>query len=96
MNFATQIEKILVLSPHTDDGEISAGSTIAKCIEQGLDVNHVGFSSCELSVLESFPSDILKCECQGALKLLGIGDSNIELLNFEIRKFQQFRAGNTG
>ncbi len=91
MNFATQIEKILVLSPHTDDGEISAGGTIAKCIEQGLDVHYAGFSSCEFSVPESFPSDILKCECQGALKILGIRDSNIELLNFEVRKFQQFR-----
>lgn len=83
--------RILILSPHTDDGELSAGGTITKCVDQGLEVYYVGFSSCELSVPDSFPSDILKCECQGALKILGIQDSNIELLNFEVRKFQQYR-----
>jgi LmbE family N-acetylglucosaminyl deacetylase len=29
------IETVLVLSPHTDDGEFGCGGTIAKMVEQG-------------------------------------------------------------
>ena len=37
--------KVLVLAPHTDDGEIGCGGTIARFIEEGADVYYVAFSS---------------------------------------------------
>ena len=50
--------KVLVLAPHTDDGEFGCGGTISKLIYQGVEVHYVAFSACEQSVLPEFPSDI--------------------------------------
>ena len=49
--------KILVLSPHTDDGEIGAGGTIARFVEEEKEIYYVAFSSCEASVPKGFPEN---------------------------------------
>lgn len=84
-------KRVLVLSPHTDDGEISSGGTIARFIEEGSEVFYVAFSSCEKSVSPEFPDDILKTECMEATRSLGIPQSNNILLNYEVREFPGFR-----
>lgn len=53
---------ILVLAPHTDDGELGLGGTISKLITEGKKVTYVAFSTAEESVPEGFPKDILKTE----------------------------------
>ena len=83
MNFS----KILVLSPHTDDGEIGAGGSIARFVEEGKEIHYVAFSSCEVSVPKDFPEDILKKECKKATEILGIPESNLILFDYEVRKF---------
>ncbi|HUV45613.1 MAG TPA: PIG-L family deacetylase [Dehalococcoidia bacterium] len=83
--------KILVLSPHTDDGEMAAGGTIARFIEEGKSVYYVAFSSCEASVPQDFPSDILKVECEASTKILGIMPERVTLLNYEVRTFPSHR-----
>ncbi len=45
-------QKILVLAPHTDDGELGCGGTIVRLIDEGQDVYYVAFSICEESVPE--------------------------------------------
>lgn len=85
------IEKILILSSHTDDGEIGAGGTIAKFIENGKDIYYVAFSSCEASVPAGFPKEILKKECQKATTELGIPPDNVTLLNYDVRTFSSYR-----
>ena len=45
-------KKILILAPHTDDGEFGCGGTIAKLIEAGAEVHYAAFSACEQSVLD--------------------------------------------
>ena len=49
---------ILVLAPHTDDGELGLGGTISKLIELGKKVTYVAFSTAQQSVPEGFPKDI--------------------------------------
>ncbi len=44
------MKKILVLAPHTDDGEFGCGGTISKLVREGNDVFYVAFSSCEKSL----------------------------------------------
>jgi LmbE family N-acetylglucosaminyl deacetylase len=83
--------KILVLSPHTDDGELGCGGSIAKFIEEGKEVFYVAFSACEKSVPDGFPKDILKKEVKEATAVLGISNSNLMLFDFEVRKFPSFR-----
>jgi N-acetylglucosamine malate deacetylase 1 len=85
------IARILILSPHTDDGEISAGGTIARFIDEGKEVYYAGFSYCEKSVDKCYPPDILKFECIEALNELGLDKKNIQLFNFEVRVFQDSR-----
>ena len=48
-------KKILIISPHTDDGELGCGGSIAKFIEEGNDVQYVALSCCEKSVPRNIP-----------------------------------------
>ena len=69
------IENVLVLAPHTDDGELGLGGTINKLILAGNKVTYVAFSTAEESVPEGFPKDILKTEVRNAtlqLELINI------------------------
>ena len=45
-------KKVLILAPHTDDGELGCGATISKLIENNNDVYYVAFSACRQSVLK--------------------------------------------
>ena len=85
------VNKVLVLSPHTDDGEIAAGGTIARFIADGKSVYYVAFSNCEASVPQGFPCDILKIECEASTKILGIIPERLTLLNYEVRTFPAHR-----
>jgi LmbE family N-acetylglucosaminyl deacetylase len=81
------MKRILILAPHTDDGEFGCGGTIAKFVEQGDEVYYAAFSACEQSVLPQFPSDILITEVKGATKVLGIKSENLILYKYPVRKF---------
>ncbi len=85
------IERILILSPHTDDGELSAGGTISRFINEKKEIFYIAFSSCEKSVPECHPKNILKTECMEATEELGIPADNVILLNYQVREFQKFR-----
>lgn len=84
-------KKILILAPHTDDGEFGCGGTIAKYIEEGAEVFYAAFSACEQSVLKDFPSDILITEVKNATNVLGIQPANLILYKYEVRKFNYDR-----
>ena len=60
------MEKILILAPHTDDGELGCGGSIARFIEDGQDVYYAAFSTAEESVDPSFPINILEVEVKKA------------------------------
>ena len=85
------MRKILVLSPHTDDGELGCGGSIAKLVEEGKEVYYVALSACEKSVPEGYPPDILKKEVKKAIRVLGIENSNLLLFDFEVREFPLLR-----
>lgn len=84
-------QTILLLSPHTDDGELGCGASIAKFIEQGKRVVYVAFSACEQSVLPQFPKDILIQEVTQATAELGIKPEDLILKRFEVRTFNYHR-----
>jgi len=86
-----KIDRVLVLAPHTDDGEFGCGGTINKLIEAGSEVYYIAFSACEQSVLKEFPSDILITEVKLATSVLGIKKDNLILYKYDVRKFNYFR-----
>lgn len=87
----SKIKKVLVLAPHTDDGEFGCGGTIAKLIAEGAEVHYIAFSACEQSVLPKFPSDILITEVKEATAVLGIKRENLHLLKYDVRTFNYKR-----
>jgi LmbE family N-acetylglucosaminyl deacetylase len=82
---------ILILAPHTDDGEFGCGGSIAKFLEQGSNVYYVAFSTAKQSVPEGLPQDILEKEVKVATKRLGIIPENLIIYGFEVRKLNYFR-----
>jgi LmbE family N-acetylglucosaminyl deacetylase len=87
----TSNKRILVLAPHTDDGELGVGGSISKFIENGSEVYYVAFSSAEQSVPFGFDKDILKTEVKNATSKLGIKTQNLIVLGYEVRKLNYFR-----
>lgn len=84
-------KRVLVLAPHTDDGEFGCGGTIAKLVENGCEVHYVAFSACQQSVLPQFPSDILITEVKAATCKLGIKPEHLYLYDYEVRTFNYRR-----
>ncbi|HOX81992.1 MAG TPA: PIG-L family deacetylase [Chryseolinea sp.] len=87
----TKFRNVLVLAPHTDDGELGAGGTIAKLIESDAKVYYAAFSTAEKSVPDGFPKDILKTEVKNATFKLGIPSENLLIYNYEVRKLNYVR-----
>lgn len=85
------IEKVLVLAPHTDDGEFGCGGTISRFIQEGKVIYYAAFSTAEESVPEPWPKDILKKEVKEATKRLGIQQENTLIYNFKVRELSYHR-----
>lgn len=84
-------ENVLVLAPHTDDGELGAGGTIAKLVEGGTNVYYAAFSTAEQSVPEGFDQDVLKREVRAATRELGIPEDHLFIYAYEVRKLNYSR-----
>jgi LmbE family N-acetylglucosaminyl deacetylase len=84
-------KKILILAPHTDDGEFGCGASISKLIGSGAEVYYAAFSAAEESVPAPFPKDILKTEVKNATRVLGIKPENLLIYNYQVRNFAHNR-----
>lgn len=84
-------KNVLVLAPHTDDGELGAGGFISKLIQEGAVVTYVAFSTAEESVADHLPKDILKNEVRAATSKLGIREENLIIFNYQVRKLNYSR-----
>jgi LmbE family N-acetylglucosaminyl deacetylase len=83
--------KILVISPHTDDGELGAGGSICKYVKEGNEIYHAVFSCCEDSLPQSCSSDILEKEFLKAQDVSGIKKDNIFIYGYKVRYFPELR-----
>lgn len=85
-------KKILVLAPHTDDGEIGCGGTISKFIENKSDVFYAAFSSAKESLIQKgLDEDTLINEVKAATKSLGIRKKNLIIFDHKLRYFSSYR-----
>ena len=84
-------KKILILAPHTDDGELGCGGSIAKFCNEGKDVFYAAFCLCSKSLPSNLSPDTLETECKKATSVLGIPSSNLILFNYEVRELPASR-----
>ena len=82
-------ERVLVLAPHTDDGEFGCGGTMARLVEEGSDVRYIAFSIATRSLPEGFAPDTLAREVREATTELGI--SLLDVHDFDVRTFPEHR-----
>ena len=85
----SSFKNVLILAPHTDDGELGAGATISKLVENGAKVTYVAFSIAEESVPEGLPKNILEVEVKEATKRLGIKE--LIVFKYPVRKLNFHR-----
>ncbi len=72
-------KKVLILAPHTDDGELGCGGTIARFIGEGKGVYVVTFSIAQADREEYFNS------------MFSLGVENPQLYDFQFRVFNEKR-----
>lgn len=82
-------KRILVLAPHTDDGEWGAGGTISKFAEEGHEVFYIAFSTCRQSLPAGLPPDTLEKECIAATKVMGVKETRF--FDYDVRYFNYRR-----
>jgi LmbE family N-acetylglucosaminyl deacetylase len=82
-------KRALVLAPHTDDGELGCGGTLALLANSGCHVRYIAFSVANRSLPAGFPLDTLAHEARDATSVLGISD--IVLHDFDVRTFPEHR-----
>ena len=70
-------QRVLVLAPHTDDGEFGCGATMARFLENGYELFYVAFSGCEDSLPPEAHPDTLRRELREAMKVMELPESNI-------------------
>lgn len=85
------MNKILVLAPHTDDGEFGCGGSIAHFVGEKKEIYYAAFSTAEESVPDPWPKDILKREVREATERLGIPPNNLIIFNFKVRELSYRR-----
>ena len=84
-------KRIMVLAPHTDDGELGCGGTIARFVDEGAEVFYTAFSVCEDSVPPGFPPDALEIELLDASAVLGIPRENLIIHKYKVRHLGNHR-----
>ncbi|MBU1355211.1 MAG: PIG-L family deacetylase [Candidatus Edwardsbacteria bacterium] len=84
-------KKVLVLAPHTDDGEFGCGGFMTRLVEQGAEVCYAAFSSAEKSLPFGVHPDTLKNELNDALDSLGITVKNRFVYDYSVRDFPEHR-----
>ena len=84
-------ERVLVLAPHTDDGEFGCGGTMARLVDAGTEVRYVAFSIATKSLPPGFAPDTLAREVREATEVLGIPVEHLTVHYFEVRTFPAHR-----
>ena len=85
------MKRVLILAPHTDDGELGCGGSISRFIEEKKEVFYAAFSICEESVPDGFPENILEIEVKESTRSLGIHENNLFVFKHKVRNFPSLR-----
>jgi LmbE family N-acetylglucosaminyl deacetylase len=82
---------ILLLAPHTDDGELGCGGSISKWIKQGKEIYYVAFSTMRKVVPPGMNAETFEQEIKESTQLLSIKPANLILFGYPVRDFATYR-----
>ena len=82
---------MLVLAPHTDDGEFGCGGTMARLVEAGVEATTTPSRSRPARCRPGFAPDTLAREVREATKELGIPEEQLRVHDFDVRTFPEHR-----
>ena len=85
------LKRVLVLAPHTDDGEFGCGGTMARLVDAGAEIRYVAFSIATKSLPPGYAPDTLAREVRQATAELGIPEEQLTVHDFEVRTFPERR-----
>lgn len=91
MSMLAHFKNVLVLAPHTDDGELGAGGLISKLVENGSRVHYFAFSTADKSLPEGYAPGTLKHEVQNAVRAIGISAEDLIVRDYEVRRLNYSR-----
>ena len=84
-------ERILILAPHTDDGELGCGGALARLSAEGKEIYYAAFCLCSASLPAGLAADTLEQECKKATSILGIPEANLIFFDYEVRELPSSR-----
>jgi LmbE family N-acetylglucosaminyl deacetylase len=84
-------KKVLVLSPHPEDGEIGCGCTIQKFLKNKSKCWYVVFTKAEKSTKPPFKPDAQVKEMRKSTSIIGFEKSKVIEKNWQVRTFSYHR-----
>lgn len=87
----TWFNKVLILSPHSDDAELGAGGLISRLLEEKKEILWMVFSTARESVPEGMPKNTLATEFQNVMKSVGIKEKNYIIFDYKVRRLNENR-----
>lgn len=85
------VNRILILSPHTDDAELGCGGTISKFLEEGKKVHWVVFSIAEDSLPNENDKFKLQKEFIKVTEELNLNNDDYTIFRYPVRKLGDYR-----
>lgn len=85
------INKVLILAPHTDDAELGCGGTMARMIEEDIEVYVAAFSTARASLPPGSDPDLLRKEFNAAMDKMEVPDERRFIYDYQVRKLNYSR-----
>jgi N-acetylglucosamine malate deacetylase 1 len=85
------IKRLLVLAPHTDDAELGCGGTIARFLEEGVEVSVLAFSTATESLPPGSPPTLLRDEFFQAMATIGVKPELAIAKDYPVRRLSSHR-----
>lgn len=86
-----KINKVLLLAPHTDDAELGCGGSIARFLENGVEIHVAAFSTARASLPPGSDPDLLRNEFLSAMDYFEIPRNQLHIYDYEVRKLNYSR-----
>ena len=84
-------KRVLVLSPHPEDGELGCGGAIQRLMSEGAECWYAAFTVAEKSTHPPFPPDAQRAEMGKSTRIIGYRSDRVLVRNWEVRGFHADR-----